>query len=316
VADLLSLIGDGVNGLILMALGPRSLRTKKLTEKVPTCAPRTVYRHARRLAELGLIDRQETEGVPSTVVHRLSPAGRDLYRLLDDFCQASPSRLSAPGAGEGVWRFCGLLGEMLANGWVEALSREALSATELAELTPGMSIHQGHRRIQQLISWNLLYVGTARVRDKRYLLSDQTRYGMALVTALGHWRQRHLPGAGPQGGLDVREMATALRVALPLIELREYPEMSIKLGVAGTENGKRGTETLSARISPGGATRSVRERPSTDAWALGTVDTWLKALVDGDGDRMRVGGNLDLVASCLKQLREVLCLRQPEPAGR
>src|SRR3954453_3959006 len=52
VADLLKLFGNGANGPILMALGPRSLRTKKLTEKVPTYAPRTVYRHARTLSQL------------------------------------------------------------------------------------------------------------------------------------------------------------------------------------------------------------------------------------------------------------------------
>lgn len=318
VAGLLALIGDGENGQILMALGPRSLRTKKLTEKVPTCAPRTVYRHARRLADLGLIHRQEEAGVPSTVVHSLSPAGRDLYRLLDNFCQASPTRLSIPGGGDGVWRFCALLGEMLANGWVEDLSQQGRSATELAESTPGMTVHQGKRRIQQLISWNLLYAGTARGQRKRYLLSDQARHGMALVAALGRWRERHVVGVGANGGLTVHEMATVLRVALPLIELREYPEMSVKLGVVGRtgSNGRRGTETLSAHVSPGGSTQCVKDRPSTDAWALGTVDTWLAAILDGDGDRMRIGGRRDLGDSCLKQLREVLCLRQGEPAAR
>jgi DNA-binding HxlR family transcriptional regulator len=307
VADLLKLIGNGANGPILMALAPRSLRTKKLTERVPTYAPRTVYRHARRLSELGLIDRQEVAGVPSTVIHSLSPAGKALCHLLDSHAKASASWVSGPGSGDGLWTLCALLGEMWGLAWIDELSLGGRSATELAEATAGMTFHQVSRRTHQLMSWSLLYESVAGGHRKRYQLSDQTRHSMSLLAGIGRWRHQHVVGED-EGGLNVREMATVLRAALPLLELPEHQETSIKLGIVGTTglDGERGSEALTCHVSAGGKVRCVKEKASEDAWAIGTVDTWLAALLDDDRGRMRVGGDLELVDQALKQLHEVL----------
>jgi DNA-binding HxlR family transcriptional regulator len=304
VADLLKLLGNGANGPILMALGPRSLRTKKLTEKVPTYAPRTVYRHARKLAELGLVDREEVAGVPSTVIHSLSPAGRDLYRLLDSYATASLPWVSGPGSGDGLWTVCGLLGEMWTYGWIEELGNGGRSATDLAEATSEMTFHQVSRRTHQLLSWSLLYESAGRGHRKRYQMSDQTRHGMALMAGLGRWRQQHVAGE-EEGGLTVAEMTTVLRASLPLLQLPEHQDRSIKLGIVGTTglDGQRGSATLTAHVSAGGTVRCVKEKASEDAWAIGTVDTWFAAL--RDRGRMRVGGELDLVDDYLKLLHEM-----------
>lgn len=307
VADLLKLLGNGANGPILMALGPRSLRTKKLTEKVPTYAPRTVYRHARKLAELGLVDREEVAGVPSTVIHCLSPAGRDLCHLIDSYSEASLPWVAGPGSGDGLWTVCGLLGEMWTYGWIEELAHGGRSATELAEATAEMTFHQVSRRTHQLLSWNLLYESTARGHRKRYQLSDQTRHAAALIATLGRWRQQHVEGEA-DGGLTVEEMATVLRASLPLLQLPEHQERSIKLGIVGTTglNGQRGSATLTAHVSAGGAVRCVKEKASEDAWGIGTVKTWFGTLIDGDSTEMRTGGDGDFLEDCLKRLQQVL----------
>ncbi len=314
---LLRLIGSGANGPILQALGPRSLRTKRLTERVPTYAPRTVYRHTRRLAELGLIDRQEIAGVPSTVIHSLSPAGRDLYHLLDSYAKSPSWQVSAPGDGDGFWTLCGLQGEMWASGWVDELSQAGRSLTDLTEATPGFTFHQVSRRIHQLLSWGLLRESTAGGHRKRYQLSDRTRRGMALVAELGRWRQRHAL-AGGDGGLNVGEMATLLRASLPLLELPEHREMSIKLGIVGTtgEDGEHGSEALTAHVSATGAMCCVKDGPPSQAWALGTVETWLSAILDGNRGRMRVGGDLAFVDTCLEELHEALWTPPVEPGAR
>ena len=307
IADVLKLLGNGANGPILMALGPRSLRTKKLTEKVPTYAPRTVYRHARKLAELGLVDREEIAGVPSTVIHSLSPAGRDLYRLIEAYADASLPWVSGPGSGDGIWTVLGLLGEMWTHDWIEELSQGGRSATDLAEATSNMTFHQVSRRTHQLLSWSLLYESTAKGHRKRYQLSDQTRHAMALMAGLGRWRQQHVEGQ-EEGGLTVGEMTTALRASLPLLQLPEHQERSIKLGIVGKTglNGERGSATLSVHVSSGGAVRCVKERPSEDAWAIGTVDTWFAVLLDEDRGRLRVGGDIDFVDDCLKLSHKML----------
>jgi len=308
ITDLLKLIGNGANGPILKALGPRSVRTKKLTEKVPTYAPRTVYRHARQLSDLGLVDREEVAGVPSTVIHSLSPAGRDLYHLIESYATTSAPWVSSPGTGDGIWTLCGLLGEMWTCGWVEELGHGGRSATDLAEATPRMTFHQASRRTHQLLSWNLLYESAAsRGQRKRYQLSDQTRQGMSLIAGLGRWRQQHVEGQA-DAGLSVQEMATALRASLSLLTLPDRQGGSVKLGVVGTTglNGERGSATLTAHVGLDGKVRCVKEKPSEDAWALGSVDTWFAALLDGDRGRLRVSGDLDLVDDCLKRLHEIL----------
>lgn len=317
VAGLLKLVGNGANGPILMALGPRSLRTKKLTERVPTYAPRTVYRHARKLAECGLVDREEVAGVPSTVIHSLSPAGRDLYRLLDAYAKASAPWVSAHGSGDGMWTLCGLVGEMWACGWVEELSHGGRSATDLAEATAGMTFHQASRRTHQQMSWNLLYESAVRGQRKRYQLSDQARHSMALIASLGRWRQQHVNGEA-DGGLTVREMGTLLRTCLPLLEIPAHPETSIKLGIVGTtgEDGQRGSTTLTGHLSADGKMRCVKDKASEDAWAIGIVDTWFAAILDGDRSRMRVGGDLGLVDDTLKLLHEVLWSAPAEVGAR
>jgi DNA-binding HxlR family transcriptional regulator len=317
VPGLLRLIGGGANGPILMALGPRSLRTKRLTERVPTYAPRTVYRHTRRLTELGLIDRQEIAGVPSTVIHSLSPAGRDLFHLLDSYAKSSLRWVSAPGEGDGLWTLCGLQGEMWASGWVAALSQGGRSVTELTEATSGLTFHQVGRRIHQLLSWNLLHESTAAGHKKSYQLSDQARHGMALIAGLGRWRERHVV-AGGDCGLHVGEMATVLRVSLPLVELPGHREMSIKLGIVGVkaDDRERGSEALTAHVGPTGAMRCVGDRPSSEAWALGTVETWFAAILDGNRGRMRVGGDLAFVDTCLKQWHETLWAAPVESGAR
>src|SRR5690242_11597572 len=70
-ANTLRLLSAGASGAILMALGPGPLRTKALTGRVRGYTPRTVYRYASKLTELGVIERQEEPGVPSKVVHSL-----------------------------------------------------------------------------------------------------------------------------------------------------------------------------------------------------------------------------------------------------
>lgn len=307
LADMLKLLGNGANGPILMALGPRSLRTKKLTEKVPTYAPRTVYRHARKLSEAGLVDREEVAGVPSTVIHSLSPAGRDLYHLVETYATASLPWVDGPGSGDGLWTICGLLGEMWTYRWIEELSLGGRSATDLAEATAEMTFHQVSRRTHQLLSWSLLYESTVRGHRKRYQLSDQARHGTALITGLGRWRRQHVEGQADKG-MTVGEMTAALRAALPLLQLPEHQGRSIKLGIVGTtgQNGERGSATLTIHVSAGGTVRCVKEKAAEDAWAIGTVDTWFAALLDDDRGRLRVGGNLDLVDDCLKLLHKML----------
>jgi DNA-binding HxlR family transcriptional regulator len=128
-----------------MALGEGPLRTKELTERVRGYTPRTVYRYASKLNELGVIERQEEPGVPSKVVHSLTdPCGRELHGLVD--ADASLTRLPGGEIDAHAWGSLGLLADLWESGMIEALNFGPRSPTELARGEHGLSYHQVNRR--------------------------------------------------------------------------------------------------------------------------------------------------------------------------
>jgi DNA-binding HxlR family transcriptional regulator len=306
VAGLLKLLGTGVAGPILAALARKPLRTQSLTDRLSGCAPRTVYRHAGKLAQHGLVVREEEDVVPSVVIYSLSAQGRELFRLLD---AQSPTALAlAPQGDQEWWASLALLGEMWSSGWIAALNGSARSATELSEMTPGMSFHQASRRVHLLRSRGLLRESAHSGRGKRYKLTQTVRRRMGLIAGIGCWRERN--GASKQQcGLTTSEASTALRAALPLVKLDEHPSAQIKLGMVGARDRGGGgrSEVLLVKVGRDGFLRcaSDSERPA-DGWAAGTIDLWLTTLIDGNPDRMRLGGDLSRVSACLSRLHAAL----------
>lgn len=309
----MKLVGSGPTGQILMALGPRPLRTQRLTERVTTCAPRTVYRHIRRLTELKLINRREDGGVPSKVVHSLShDGGRELFRLLDAFAATTPPPGSPHRIDDRSWTCFALMGEMWASGWVEQLSHGPLSPTALTESTSGLTFHQVSLRTHQMKARKLLWESAMGGNGRLYHLTEQARQGMALVAGFGRWRQRHGGLGAGDTGLTTPELETVLRVALPLVEAPGHEGSSIKLGIVGAagENRANDSRTLVGKVSRNGSIRWGEDVGiEADSWAVGTVGVWLAAILDRNRGRMRVGGDLHLVDRCLKQLYEVLWTR-------
>src|SRR4051794_11676900 len=173
-AALLTFIGSGTVGPIIAALGPRALRTNALTQRLPACSPRTVYRHSHRLTELGLIERETTDGVPSKVLQRLSESGRALYRILDSYAKGDDGPETGAN-GAATWTACALIGEMWELGWIQALSQRGQSAAELTAAASGLSRHQVASRTRQLQAWELLHKSSVRGQAKRYQLSDRGR---------------------------------------------------------------------------------------------------------------------------------------------
>jgi hypothetical protein len=157
------------------------------------------------------------------------------------------------------------------------------------------------------MSWDLLYETAGRSQRKRYQLSDQSRHSMALIAALGRWRQQHVTGQ-TGGGLTAEEITTVLRASLPLLQLPAY-QGGLKLGVVGATAlaDQPGSATLMAHVSGSGAVRCVKERANEEAWMIGSVNTWVAGLLDGNREQMRIGGDRDFAEACLKSMHELLC---------
>ena len=229
-ADVLRLLSAGATGAILMALGEGPLRTKGLTERVPGYSARTIYRYAGKLADLDVVDREEEPGVPSKVTHTLTEGcGSDLYELVDRFADASMTRLPDGRIDAHAWATLGLLADLWETGMIEDLSCDPRSPTELARGPHGLSYHQVNRRAGLFKNAGLIseWQGPGR---RRQALTEKTRKMMGLLVGVAAWRNRHVI-AEDEEGMTVEEMTTALKTALPLVEVEAHAGKCLELCV-------------------------------------------------------------------------------------
>lgn len=308
VAEMLHLLGAGSGGEILMALGPRSLRTQQLTERISNFSARSVYRQTKQMEKYELIDRYEELGVPSTVILSLSrPAGRELYSLLHAFAATTEAHLPGEGSDVKSWSSLKLLGELWKYGFLEELSRGSRSLTQLASGSRHeMTFHQVNRRTRLFMDSGLISIANPESPRKLYELTDHGRRHMALIAGIGRWRRHHVEEAS---GLTIAEMATVLRTVLPLVAFPQHVGMSLELGVVSVkdEYGRRNTEMLQGTVGVDGTMHFEQEaRESVDGSAAATVHTWFAALLDGNRGRMQVRGDLPLVDAFLTQLHQRL----------
>lgn len=312
-ADVLRLLSAGATGAILMALGEGPLRTKSLTERVPGYAPRTIYRYAGKLSELEVVEREEQPGVPSKVVHMLTdPCGTELYELVNRFADASLTRLPDGRLDAHAWASLGLLADLWEAGMVEELSCDARSPTELARGPHGLSYHQVNRRAGLFKAGGLLCEEEGSGRRRCYGLTEKTRRKMGLLAGIARWRHHHVI-AEDEEGMTAAEMATVLRVALPLLSLPNHKGKCLDLSVQAADDaaGAEG-EKVWAEVKADGTLHSCANQPAEpDSWARGQVSAWIPALLDGDAHQVLVGDDESLISDCLTGLYETLWTPKP-----
>lgn len=296
-----------------MALGEGPLRTKNLTERVPGYTPRTIYRYAGKLAELEVIEREEERGVPSKVVHTLTdPCGSDLYDLVNRFADASLTRLPDGRIDAHAWASLGLLADLWETGMIEELTCEPRSPTELSRGPNGLSYHQVNRRAGLFRESGLLAEQQGPGRRRCYTLTEKTRRKVGLVVGIARWRHHHVV-AEDEEGMIAPEMATALRVALPLVKLPSHRGKSLRLDVLAEDRaaGSDGAAVW-AEVEDNGAVQSCAQ-PSerTDGWARGRVAAWIPAALDGNASKLLVGADENLVEGCLDGIHDALWSPNP-----
>lgn len=313
IADVLRLLSAGATGAILMALGEGPLRTKRLTQRVPGYSPRTIYRYAGKLAELDVIDREEKPGVPSQVIHSLSdPCGNDLYELIRRFAGASMTRLPDDSIDAQSWASLGLLADLWESGMVEELACEPRSPTELARGPHGLSYHQVNRRAGLFTASGFLSDEAGPGRRRCYALTEKTRRTMGLITGIGRWRHHHVVTADEEG-MSPEEMTTVVRTALPLVKTPQHLSKRLKLHVLAEEKdfGADG-RVVWAEVEEDGTFHGCADpAPSADGWARGKVKNWIPAILDAEPRRILLGGDEELVGSCLAKLHDALWTPSP-----
>jgi DNA-binding HxlR family transcriptional regulator len=312
-AEALRLLGAGASGAILMALGKEPLRTKELTERVQGYTPRTVYRYASKLTEIGVIERYEEPGVPSKVVHSLTePCGRELYELVDAFADASLTRLPGGEIDANAWGSLGQLADLWESGMIEALSFGPKSPTELARGEHGLSYHQVNRRASLFAISGFLCERSEVGRRRSYELTEQARRAMALIAEIGRWRRHHVvPSETP--ALTPREAGGILRAALPLVTLPEHVGKRLGIEIAAETVNAGEAVVVCGSVQPDGLVRCGQGPLSeVDARARGDVASLIDMVLDGSPKGVRSDGDDQLIEACLTRLHSVLWERDLE----
>ncbi|HVD40746.1 MAG TPA: winged helix-turn-helix transcriptional regulator [Solirubrobacterales bacterium] len=302
---MLRLLSAGASGAILMALGEGPLRTKELTARIAGYAPRTIYRYSTRLADLGLIDRDEEQGVPSKVVHTLSePAGRELYELVSNYASASLRRLPSGEIAARDWGALAVVADFWETGIIDALNIGPRSLTELTHGDHGLSFHQISRRAALLSRDGFIDLAKNGSKHRSYTLTAKARRAMGLVAGIGRWRRRHVVSEG--SGLSPTEAAWLMRTALPLVALPDHSGKSLELKVAAVGEAVA-VEPVWAAVQRGGAVINCPDSLAhVDVAAHGDVIAWIDSVLDGPRNGLKVDGDDELIVDCLQQLHATL----------
>jgi len=313
-AGVLRLLSAGASGAILMALGQEELRTKGLTERVPGYSPRTIYRYAGKLAELGIVARREEPGVPSKVVHSLTePAGRELYELVEAYADASLPRLPNGDIGAHAWGSLALLADLWDSGMFDQMNRGPRTPTELARGEHGLSFHQVSRRATLFAIGGLLRETPETARRRRYELTPQARRGMALIAGIGRWRRHHVVPEG-MTGLNAGEVAALMRTALPLVALPDHSGKRFEIGISpNIENGQEEQLVRALVGSDGGIRSEPSDEGDVDGSAHGKIPAWVDTVLDGPRNSLEIEGDVGLITQCLVRLHAALWGHADDP---
>ena len=186
---------------------------------------------------------------------------------------------------------------------LRALAAQPLSLTELSSAIPELSYPALERRLSAMRAARQVELGPDGGRGaKPYAVTEWTRQAVGPLAAAGRCECEHLAEVTePLTRIDIE---AAFLLAVPLVDLTVNYSGSCLLAVdTGSGNEGESSDRLAGvhvEIEEGDVVSCVsrlEQEPST--WALGTVSSWLDAILEGRLDRLRMGGEDPKLATAL-----------------
>lgn len=302
----MDLLAKPLNGLILRQLsdGPKPL--VHLRRECGSPAQTTLRAHLRELEATGTVARRKRNDFPGTVEFELERAGTELLFVVgavERWLERAPDGPLAFGSGEAKAAI-----KALADGWsstmLRALAARPLSLTELDRIIAGLSYPSLERRLAAMRLAGHVKSCPSEGKGTPYAVTAWLRQGIAPLAAAARWERRNLPDGSPIGRVDTE---AAFLLTLPLLQLPPDLSGSCRMGV---EMGNRVERRLIGAMAyvDGGrvASCSVRLQSSADAWATGSINAWLRAVIAADTDTLQLGGDQRLARALVGGLHRVL----------
>lgn len=293
----LSLFANPLNARILRAHAGAPQRPADLPEKIGHPAQTTLRAALANLREIGALAKRQNGGLRFATENELTPAGEEMLfvaGVVEHWLARSPDGPISPDsdAAKGAVK-------ALAGGWtstvMRALASGAFTLTELNRLIPGVSYPSLERRLARMRATGQIEPIETEGRGRPYLVTDWLRRAIGPLCAAGRCERRHLPD--DSAPITKVEVEAAFLLTVPLASMPPSANGTCMLAVqtgAGDPEGQSRDNHLAGvtvEFERGQAVSfaaRVDERPTT--WALGTPETWLDVVIDGDFELLRLGG--------------------------
>ncbi len=294
----LSLLSAPSNVVALRALeaGPTSLAAGSQPVSPGGIRP-------QQLVDLGVVEHRSASDD-----YEITRSGGDLLRVarvLQRWLEVSPR--GPLGLGTKPARACILA---LLGGWsagiVRAFAARPFSGAELQRLIPGLDQPSLDARLLAMSDQGLIEAKPGE-DDRLLAATDWLRLGVGPLAASARWERQHLSAeTSPIAPIDVE---SAFLLAIPLLELAEAFSGVCRLvvvlpGVVSEPGGEMVGVVVRVRR---GTIASCTSRLSVEAEtrAEGSSRAWLRAVLDGDLERLQLAGDEELLRALLGALTRV-----------
>lgn len=291
----LSLIAGPLGVPILRAHLEGPLRLPDLRERIGGAAQTTLRGQVGNLRGIGALERHVRGGMPYTVENELTDVGQGVLVVADAVeawlahAPQGPIPLGSEPA-KGALR-------ALIGGWgskmLRALAARPLSLTELSSVIADHSYPALERRLSAMRAARLVEPSEDGSRgSKPYGVTEWARQAVGPLVAAGRCECEHLADSTePLTRLDIE---AGFLLAVPLVDLQVTRGGSCLLAVDTGGSGGESTDRLAGvhvQIEEGAVVSCVSRLERTPrTWALGTVDAWVNAILEGELARLRIGG--------------------------
>jgi DNA-binding HxlR family transcriptional regulator len=291
----LTLIASPLCVPILRAHLDGPLRLPDLRERIGGAAQTTLRGQVGNLRGIGALERHVHGGMPYTVENELTEVGRGVLavaEIVEAWLARAPQGPLALGSEPAKGALRALVG-----GWgstmLRALAARPLSLTELSSVIGDHSYPALERRLSAMRAARQVEPREGGERGgKPYGVTQWTRQAVAPIVAAGRCECEHLADVTER--LSRIDVEAAFLLSVPLVDLEVTRSGLCVLAVDTSSVREEATDRLAGvhvEIE-GGAVVSCRSRwegePRT--WALGSIEPWLDAILEGRLERLRIGG--------------------------
>lgn len=292
----LTLIASPLSVPILRAHIDGPLRLPDLRERLGGAAQTTLRGQVGNLRGIGALERQVRGGMPYTVENKLTDVGRGVLAVaavVEAWLLRAPQGPLALGSEPAKGAIRALVG-----GWgstmLRALAARPLALTELSSVIGDHSYPALERRLSAMRAARQVEPRPGGGRgQKPYGVTEWTRQAVAPLVAAGRCECEYMSATTePLARIDIE---AAFLLAVPLVDLDVTRSGSCLLAVDTTSACHAEVADRLAGVHvevEGGAVTSCHSRLEREpgTWALGSVDSWVDAILEGRTERLRIGG--------------------------